>query len=102
MPMTLQHGPAFLRTAFGLALLLGAAAATWAADVPPPAMAPGKESRAHMATMHEQMASCLRSDKPMADCRAEMMKACQAMSPTEGCQMGGRGKGKHAGPGQMP
>jgi hypothetical protein len=102
MPMTLQHGLAFRRTAFVLALLLGGAAATWAADAPRPAMVPSAESRAHMATMHEQMASCLRSDKPMADCRAEMMKACQAMSPNEGCQMSGRGKGMHAGPGQMP
>jgi hypothetical protein len=47
------------------------------------------------------MATCLRSERPMADCHAEMMKACQSMPHARGCQMGagkmGMGKGK-AGP----
>ncbi len=33
-----------------------------------------KEMRAKMATAHEQMASCLKSDRPLEDCHAEMMK----------------------------
>ena len=33
-----------------------------------------KEMRAKMAAAHEQMAACLKSDRPMADCHADMMK----------------------------
>jgi precorrin-2 methylase len=33
-----------------------------------------KEMRAKMAAAHEQMAACLKSDRPLSDCHAEMMK----------------------------
>jgi predicted ATPase len=33
-----------------------------------------KEMRAKMAATHEQMAACLKSDRPIAECHAEMMK----------------------------
>lgn len=48
-----------------------------------------KEQREKMATIHEQMAACLRSDKPVADCHKEAMKSCQEMMGKEGCPMMG-------------
>ncbi|MGB8692642.1 MAG: hypothetical protein WCD08_03960 [Steroidobacteraceae bacterium] len=44
-------------------------------DRPPPS----KEMRAKMASAHEQMAACLRSDRPMAECHDEMMKQHEMM-----------------------
>jgi|SRR5882672_10415239 len=55
--------------------LLSAAGASLAAE--PAHMdrpAPSKEMRAKMASAHEQLAACLRSDRPIADCHEEMMK----------------------------
>lgn len=61
-----------------------------AAEGPPPASAePSKEMRAKMASVHERMAACLRSDKPIADCRREMMKSCQKLLGEHGCPMMG-------------
>ena len=56
---------------------------------------PTKETRAKMATIHEQMAACLRSDKSMNDCRSEMMTACQTLLGDSGCPMMGWGKRSH-------
>jgi hypothetical protein len=53
------------------------------------ATAPSKETREQMATMHEQMAACLRSDKPIADCRKEAMKHHQELMGKDGCPMTG-------------
>lgn len=66
-----------------------------------PAPAPAtvtKETREKMAVLHEQMATCLRSDKSLADCRAEMMKGCKESMGDQGCPMMGmgRGMGKHS------
>jgi hypothetical protein len=47
--------------------------------------------RAKMATLHEQMAACLRSDKSFSDCRGEMMKGCQQLMGEHGCPMMGMG-----------
>lgn len=33
-----------------------------------------QEMRAKMAATHEQMAACLKSDRPITECHAEMMK----------------------------
>lgn len=76
-------------------LIMGASAAL-AAD-PPPAdhAAPSKEMREKMATVHEQMAACLRSDKPVADCRSQMMKSCEDTMGEKGCPMMGHGKRNH-------
>jgi len=52
---------------------------------------PSKEIRAKMATLHEQMAACLRSDKSFGDCRSEMMKGCQQLMGERGCPMMGMG-----------
>ena len=48
--------------------------------------------RANMAAMHEQMAKCLRSDKPMSVCRSQMRENCKAMMGESSCpMMGGMG-----------
>jgi hypothetical protein len=48
-----------------------------------------KEQRDKMASMHEKMAACLRSDKPMSECHSEMRKNCQEMMGKNGCPMMG-------------
>jgi hypothetical protein len=48
-----------------------------------------QEMRAKMATLHEQMATCLRSEKPLSECRSEMMKGCQERLGDRGCPMMG-------------
>jgi hypothetical protein len=43
-----------------------------------------------MAAFHEQLAACLRSDKPIADCHKEAMKHhkdMMGMMGKEGCTM---------------
>lgn len=76
--------------ACAIALAIGTGAA-YAADAPPPAhAAPSKEMREKMATMHEQMAACLRSDKAVATCHEEMMKACRETMGDKGCPMMGK------------
>lgn len=60
--------------ACGLALLW--ATGTVLAQEPPQnnRPEPTKEQREKMAAAHEKFAACLRSDRPFADCHAEMMK----------------------------
>jgi hypothetical protein len=48
---------------------------------------PSKEQREKMAVLHEHMAACLRTQKPVSECRAEMMKGCQMDLGTQGCPM---------------
>jgi hypothetical protein len=83
-------------------VLLVVAGRAFAADAPaaPPAE-PSKEMRAKMAALHEKMAACLRSDKPIADCRAEAMQYCQSNMGEHGCMGMGMGMGMHGGM-QMP
>jgi hypothetical protein len=73
-------------------LLIMGASAAFAAD-PPAARhgTPSKEMREKMASLHEQMAACLRSEKPIADCHSQMMKSCQDTMGEEGCPMMGHG-----------
>src|SRR5665213_470046 len=52
---------------------------------------PSKDLRAKLADRHNQMATCLRSDKPFAECRSEMMKTCQQIAGDQGCMMMGTG-----------
>lgn len=49
-----------------------------------------KEDRQKMADVHTKMAQCLNSDKPLSDCRKEMMDSCQGMGK-DGCPMMGMG-----------
>ncbi len=96
---------AVTRVALGVAVLLLSAGA-WAADPPPEASrsqaVPSKEMREKMATLREQMAACLRSDKSFAECRTEMMKSCQETVGAQGCPMMGMGRGMGRGRTMQP
>jgi hypothetical protein len=46
---------------------------------------PSQEQRNTMATAHENMAACLRSDKSLDICHKEMMKVCMDTMGAEGC-----------------
>ena len=79
----------FVFAACAIALVMGAGAAS-AVDAPMPAHAvPTKEMREQMATLHEKMAVCLRSDKAVAVCHEEMMKACHTTMGEKECPMMG-------------
>ena len=43
------------------------------------------EQRVNMATAHENMAACLRSDKSPKDCHAEMRLNCKNTMGNDGC-----------------
>jgi hypothetical protein len=62
---------------------------------------PSPEVRQQMAAVHQKMAECLRSDRPIAECRSEMMKSCHDMMGEGGCPMmngaGGMGPGMMGG-----
>ncbi len=81
-----------LGVAIGALSLLGGIAL--AAPPPPTGSAPvSKETREKMATIHEQMAACLRSDKAISECHNEMRKSCKDLG--EGCPLMGMGMGPH-------
>ena len=71
------------------------ASATLAANSPAAQSPPSKEMREKMATLHEQMAACLRSDKSITQCHTEMMTSCQDVVGKDGCPMMGMGSGMH-------
>ncbi len=54
---------------------------------------PSPEARAEMADSHQKMAECLRSTRPMKECRAEMKKSCDGMHGEGGCSMGTQKQG---------
>lgn len=58
-------------------------------------MEPTPEQREKMAAVHEKMVTCLRSSKPMSECRQEMMKSCEETMGKEGCPMMGPHKMMH-------
>jgi hypothetical protein len=73
-------------------MMIAGVNAVFAADEPPaPPPAHSKEMREQMATVHEKMAACLRSDKGFADCRDEMQKNCSEMMGQQACPMMGMG-----------
>jgi hypothetical protein len=80
--------------AVAAAIVLAGATFAYAADQPAPSAppAPSKEMREKMATLHERMAACLRSDKPIAECHTEMRKNCQELMGKDGCPRMGMGK----------
>jgi hypothetical protein len=58
------------------------------------------EQRQKMADVHEKMAVCLRSDRPLSECRQETMQRCQDIMGQAGCPMMGSMMGsgmKHRG-----
>jgi hypothetical protein len=72
----------------GIALLACAqASVSLAADTAakPPALS--KEQREKMANAHEKAATCLRSARPVTECRQEMMRACTDAMGADGCNM---------------
>lgn len=70
-----------------IAMVMGAGAA-FPEDAPAPVhAAPTKEMREKMATLHDQMGVCLRSDKAIATCNEEMMQACRDTMGEKGCPM---------------
>lgn len=93
------------RAAIGLAVAFLSGAPAWTAEPATPAPAaqePSRELREKMATVHEQMAACLRSDKSFADCRSQMMSSCRQSVGAQGCPMMGSGRGMGRGHMQPP
>jgi hypothetical protein len=84
------------------------AALSWLLAVAAPAAEPKQaapkeptaDQRQKMAEIHQKMADCLRSDRPLAECRSEMAKACHDTLGASGCPMMGTGPGG-MGPGMM-
>jgi hypothetical protein len=58
--------------------------------------------REEMARAHEEMASCLRSKKPLEDCQAEMRATCQKSMGQGACPMMGAGMMYGDGKGKGP
>jgi hypothetical protein len=80
-----------LPTLIAAAVLAGAATA--AEHTSPSGMPePSRETREKMATLHERMAACLRSDKSVSDCRHEMQQHCRTMMGAQNCPMMGMDK----------
>ena len=70
------------------ALLLLSGVATTSADTPPPQQpALSRETREKMAALHEQMAACLRSDKPFAECHSMLIASCHEQLGSDGCPL---------------
>lgn len=86
--------------AFALAGLVSAPLAFAAEPKKSEPPAPSAEQRQKMAEVHQKMAECLRSSRPMSECRAEMANTCQEMMGDAGCPMMGQGPGG-MGPGMM-
>lgn len=65
-----------------------------------PALAadPTPEQRQKMADAHQRMADCLKSSRPIGECRSEMANACRQMVGEAACPMMGPGM---MGPGTM-
>lgn len=45
------------------------------------------EQRVNMATVHENMAACLKSDKTVEACHSEMRSSCKSMMGNDACKM---------------
>lgn len=81
----------FVLVAAPVALLGGPSLA--AEEAPPAPAPPTAEQREKLAVAHEQMAACLRSEKPFEVCHAEMRASCQQTMGAHGCPMMGGGMG---------
>lgn len=85
------------------AILLASFQLATAADKPKPGPLTKEERQARaerhdkMAENHRKMAECLRSDKPVSECRDQMRKECPMMTDDGECPMGG-GRGRGRGP----
>jgi len=84
--------PSLTKALFGLVACMCIGWAGASAAEPPTAPAePSREMRAKMASAHERMAACLRSERPMAECRSDMTKSCHEVMGERGCPMMGMG-----------
>ncbi len=73
--------------AAALLALLAVSSLAWSTEAAAPAKpAVSKEMREQMATVHERMAACLRSEKSVEDCHHEMMESGESMHE-HGCPM---------------
>jgi hypothetical protein len=75
---------------FTLIFLLFATSSLYAATKQSNKMMPMEmtpEQRVNMATVHENMATCLKSDKTVEACHSEMKENCKNMMGAEGCKM---------------
>jgi len=70
--------------------------------VKPAPVDPSPEQRHKMAEVHQRMADCLVSARPMAECRSEMQKSCQEMMGKAGCSMMDGGMMQGQGTGMNP
>lgn len=61
-----------------------------------------KQQRAQMASAHEKMAACLRSDRAFDECRQEMHASCMSTFGDQGCPMMGNGMRMHDRPMKRP
>jgi hypothetical protein len=94
-----------MHRSYGLIAALALVSAGAAAAADPQAGTspdPTPAVREQMAAVHRQMAACLMSDRPLAECRAEMWKSCHDMMGASGCPMmnsvgGGMGPGMMGG-----
>ncbi len=83
-------------------VLLSASSALAADPAKAPPAAPSAAEREQMAAAHQKMAECLKSDRPMSECKSEMMKSAHRMHSDMGCPMmesghhGGMMKGEPA------
>jgi hypothetical protein len=77
------------RITFGTLVLVCSATMALAQGTKSPMGTMTPEQRQQMASVHEKVAACLRSDRPVSDCQAEMMKGCQAAMGAGMCPMMG-------------
>jgi len=92
--MPIENSARVIVTAIASALLIALSSTAFADNTPVAALkrapvpsldASAKEMRERMATLHEQMAACLRSNKSISECHSEMLKHCKAMIGNQGC-----------------
>lgn len=50
-------------------------------------MEPTPEQRVNTATVHENTAACLKSDKTVEACHSEMRSSCKSMMGNDACRM---------------
>jgi hypothetical protein len=84
--------------ALTVTVLLNAAASALSAETPATPSEPSKAMREKMATVHQSMAACLRSDRAFAECQQQMHRNCAEMVG-QGCSLMGMGSHKK---GMMP
>ena len=86
---------AFIQLAVASLAFVGGAGAVPAGEMSGGHAVPTKEMREKMATLHEQMATCLRSATAIDECQKEMMKNCEAAMGKGECPMHHHGMMKH-------